>query len=67
MTYRFQFQAELAWVFVVGAGLAVLQVLVSFDPTSIDDWQLWAVSLGGAAIRAGAGALVAALTAPKER
>lgn len=64
MTYDFKKLEELGWFAAVAAGLAVLQILVSFDPAKIGDWKLWAISLGGSAIRAAAGAIIAKATQP---
>jgi hypothetical protein len=48
------------WVGVLIAGaVGVAQVLVSFDPTKVADWQTWAVGLTGAFIRPAAAYIVA--------
>lgn len=64
MTYTWKRAAELAWFAGVAAALAVLQVLVTWEPDKIDDWRTWAVAVGGGAIRAAAGAIIAAATKP---
>lgn len=56
MTYRFKPFAELYWGVAIAAGLVLLQGLVTLDPEAVTDWQVWAVALGGGAIRAAAGA-----------
>jgi hypothetical protein len=58
MTYRFKPLPELLWGVGIAAGLVVLQALVTLDPEAVKDWRTWAVALGGAAIRAGAGAAI---------
>jgi hypothetical protein len=56
VSYRFKPLAELGWGVGIAAGLVILQALVTLDPEAVKDWRTWAVALGGAAIRAGAGA-----------
>lgn len=56
MTYRFKPWQELAWGVVIAVSLVVLQALFVLEPEQVTDWQVWAVAIGGAAIRAGAGA-----------
>jgi hypothetical protein len=58
MRYRFQPLEELCWGVVIAAGLVLLQGLVTLDPATVTDWQTWIVALGGAAIRAAAGAAI---------
>jgi hypothetical protein len=58
MTYRFLPLQELYWGVVIAAALVLLQGLVTLDPEAIKDWQTWAIALGGAAIRAAAGAAI---------
>lgn len=55
MTYRFKPLPELYWGVVIAASLVLLQALLTLDPEKVADWRTWAVALGGAAIRAGAG------------
>ncbi len=56
MTYRFKPFAELYWGVAIAMSLVLLQALLTLDPEKIVDWRVWAVALGGAAVRAGAGA-----------
>jgi hypothetical protein len=58
MTYKFRPLPELGWGVAIAAGLVILQALVTLDPEKIADWRTWAVALGGAAIRAAAGAAI---------
>ena len=64
MTYEFKRWHELAWVVGVAALIAVLSVLIEFDPAAIGDWRTWAIAAAGGAVRAAAGAAVAVLTRP---
>ena len=66
MKYEFKAWAELAWAVGVTASVAVLQLLVEFDPTQVSDWRFWVISLGGAAVRAAAGGAIAVLSRPRE-
>ena len=56
MTYRFHAVPELYWSVVTSAATVLLLALVSFDPTTIDDWQTWLVALGAGMLRSAAGA-----------
>lgn len=58
MTYRFKPLPELGWGVAIAAGLVILQALVTLDPETVADWRTWAIALGGAAIRAAAGAAI---------
>lgn len=42
---------ELVLALVVAAAMALLQILVEFDPSEIKDWRLWAISLASSCIR----------------
>jgi hypothetical protein len=39
--------------------LAAFQVLVNFDPATINDWRAWAIALGGGVVRQVASGAVA--------
>lgn len=54
--YTFKPAAELGWAVALAVALVLLPALVTLDPAEIADWRTWAVALGGAAIRAAAGA-----------
>lgn len=56
--YSFRPSAELGWFVLTTIVLAMAQVLLTLEPEQITDWRTWAVSLLGAAVRAGAGALL---------
>lgn len=56
MKYRFKALPELYWSVLTSAATVLLLALVSFDPTTIDDWQTWAVALGAGMLRSAAGA-----------
>ena len=58
MRYQFMPWAELGWAVAIAAGLVVLQALVTFDPEAITSWATWGVAVGGASIRAAAGAAI---------
>ncbi len=54
MKYEFKVAQEAAFAFAVGAGTALIQIAVTFDPATITDWSTWAVASGAAVLRAGA-------------
>ena len=56
---HFKLLEEVAWFAFVAAGIAVLEILVRFDPQAITNWETWAISLGGSALRAAAAAAIA--------
>lgn len=56
MKYRFRALPELYWSVLTSAATVLLLALVSFDPTTIDNWQTWAVALGSGMLRSAAGA-----------
>ena len=56
---------ELAWFVAVAVATVLFQALAEFDPTTITDYRAWGVSLGAAAVRAGAGAALAYFTRPQ--
>lgn len=56
MTYRFKPLAELYWGALTAVALVLLPALVSLEPEKVTDWRTWAVALGGAVLRAAAGA-----------
>lgn len=58
MNYEVKFGPELIWAVAVTVVLAVAQVFLTFDPSEITDWRLWAVSLLGGVVRAAAGAVI---------
>lgn len=60
MTYTFK-PIELFWAALTAITTVVLQALVDFDPSTITDWQAWAVGIGAGAVRAGAAALLVAI------
>jgi hypothetical protein len=62
MTYHFKPLPELGWGVAVAVSLVVLHALVTLDPASVMDWRVWAIAVGGAAVRAGAGAAIDYLT-----
>lgn len=64
MEYQFKPWHELAWFVAVAVITTALQALVEFDPVAVTDYRAWAISLGSASIRAGAGAALAWLTRP---
>lgn len=56
MKYRFKPLEELYWGVVTAASIVLLQALFTLQPEAVSDWQTWAVALGGATVRAAAGA-----------
>lgn len=56
LTYRFKPLPELGWAVLTAVLLVLLPALVALDPEKITDWRTWAVALGGAVLRAAAGA-----------
>ena len=63
-TYNWRPVAEAAWFVAVAVLTIVLQALMEFDPEKIGDLKVWAVGIGSASIRAGAGALLAYFVNP---
>jgi hypothetical protein len=66
MTYRFKINQEAVWFVAVAAGTVILQALATLDVDKIADWRVWLVGLLAATIRAGAGAALSLLTAPRQ-
>lgn len=66
MSYQFRFKPEALWFVGVAALTAILQILITFDPAKIENWQTWAIALGAAAVRAAAGAAIHALGSAPE-
>ena len=62
--YDFKPIEEIAWLALVAAAVAVLQIVVRADPVTIVDWRAWAIALGAAAVRAAAAAIRARLPRP---
>ena len=58
MNYELKVGPELFWAVAVTVVLAVAQVLLTFEPSEITDWRLWAVSLLGGVVRSAAGAVI---------
>lgn len=56
MTYRFKPLPELYWAVTTAFSVVILTALFTFNPETVTDWRAWGVALGGAAVRAGAGA-----------
>ena len=59
MEYKFKVAEEAFWVGLTAAVLFGLQVAAEFDASMVTDWKTWAISLGGGAVRAAAGAVIA--------
>lgn len=62
MTYNFRTMQEIGWAAFVAAGIFALEVVIRTD--TIDNWETWAVMLGGGAARAAAGAVLGIVTKP---
>lgn len=61
MTYTFK-PIELFWAALTAVVTVVLQALITFDPSEIADWRLWAIGIGAGAVRAAAAALIVFFT-----
>lgn len=61
MTYTFK-PIELFWAALTAVVTVILQALISFDPTQITDFRLWAIGIGAGAVRAAAAALIVFFT-----
>jgi len=62
--YVYKRMAEAGWFAFVAVAVFALEVLVKFDPETIQDWRAWLIALGSGCIRAAAGALLAVFTKP---
>jgi len=62
--YDFKHVAEAGWFAFVAVAVVVLEALIRFNPDAIQDWQAWGIAIGAGAVRAAAGALLAAFTKP---
>ena len=56
--YQFKLVQELAFAAFGAIGIFIFQVAADFDPETVQDWQTWAVALGGGLIRAAGVALL---------
>lgn len=65
MSYKFKKWEELVWFCLVAVLPVLLTALASYDPATIGDIQVWAVSIMAAAVRALGGALLAWLARQK--
>ncbi len=61
MRYEFKHWPELLWGLAVAVMLGLAQMLIAFDPTTVEDWRLWAISLAGGVVRVFAGYIIAKL------
>ena len=61
MDYQFEGLKEFGWFVGTAVATALFQLLVEFSPDKITDWRTWAIGIGAAALRAGAGAALAFL------
>ncbi len=61
MTYVLKFWTEVGWFVFVAVMTVLLQALMEFDPSKVQDWHVWTVSLVAASVRAGAAACLVAL------
>ena len=62
--YVWKRAAELGWFAAVAVVVFWLEILIKFDPDLITDWRSWLIAAGAGAVRAAAGALLAAFTKP---
>ena len=56
MRYTFRPLPELYWAIVTGCGIVLFQAALTLDPGQVQDWEVWAVALGGSLVRALGGA-----------
>jgi hypothetical protein len=56
MKYQFKPIQELYWSLATMCGIVLFQALLTLRPEEVNDWQVWAVALLGALIRAVGGA-----------
>lgn len=61
-SYTLRPKSELFWFIAVAAITVGVQALVEFDPSTITDWESWAIGIGAAMVRAAAGAFLAYIT-----
>jgi len=61
-SYEFKRWPEFAWAALVAAVIALGQIVITTDPSKVEDWKLWAITAAGALARAVGGALLAKLT-----
>lgn len=52
MSYDFKRLPELGWAVGIAIALVLFQVLVDFDPETVENWKTWAVAVGAAGTRA---------------
>lgn len=55
MEYTFKKVQEVLWAASVGGGLVLLQIGVTFDASTVTDWETWVVAGAGAILRGAAG------------
>lgn len=60
-TYTFKLTQEMIWVLAVAVLTPLLLALSQFEPDTISDYRVWAVSIAASMIRAGAAAFLAAI------
>ena len=56
MTYKFRPLQELYWSLATMCGIVLFQAFLTLRPEEVNDWETWAVALGGALVRAVGGA-----------
>lgn len=61
MSYTFKVGPELLWAGLTAAVVALLQILLDFDPSAITDLRTWVIAGGAAIVRATAAGLLAAM------
>ena len=62
--YELKKAEEAAWFAAVAVAVFWAEILIRFDPDLITDWRSWFVAAGAGAVRAAAGALLAAWKRP---
>ena len=61
MKYTFKGTPEFLWLIAGAVVLALAQVALTFDPTTITDWKTYAVGIVGLLVRTIGGAAIAYL------
>ncbi len=57
-SYDWKAAEEFGWVVFTAAGLAAAQIITSTDPATITEPRTYLLAIGGAALRAAAGAII---------
>ena len=50
--YNFKWKQEIFYGLIAAAGLAIFQIMSSFDPEQVTDWKFWGANAVAAVMRA---------------